>query len=192
MSNMRHASRQKEVSFFQDFFGASGFKPLGFSGYITFEGMGDVIPHPGKYLLYGGYGYRTAMAAYYELPELLGVPVVRLKLINPRFYHLDTCFLPIDSKSVMICKEAFSNDGLKIIRQLFEQVYLVPEEDAASSFCLNAHLIDLDNRKVAIIQPGSSYCNGILREHGFEIIEADTSEFMKSGGSVFCMKMMYP
>ena len=30
-----------------------------------------------------------------------------------------------------------------------------------------------------------------LKGEGFKVYEVDTSEFMKSGGSVFCMKMMH-
>ena len=31
----------------------------------------------------------------------------------------------------------------------------------------------------------------MLREAGFEVVELDTDEYLKSGGSVFCMKLMY-
>jgi N-dimethylarginine dimethylaminohydrolase len=31
----------------------------------------------------------------------------------------------------------------------------------------------------------------MLREAGFTPLELDTSEFIKAGGSVFCMKLMF-
>ncbi|RYZ51580.1 MAG: hypothetical protein EOP49_11370 [Sphingobacteriales bacterium] len=190
MSNMRHPSRQREVSFIQSFYEQQQYRCMHFSGYITFEGMGDVIPQPGRRLLFGGYGQRTAKGAYIELSEMLDTPVVALQLVNPNFYHLDTCFLPISDTAVAICKEAFSTDGYKMIYKLFEEVYEIPEPEATGCFSLNAHLIHNVTEKVAILQKGSETTRALLSEKGFRLIELDTSEFMKSGGSVFCMKMM--
>ena len=45
--------------------------------------------------------------------------------------------------------------------------------------------------KTAILQHGSTVTVDVLDKEGYNVIEIDTSEFMKSGGSVFCMKMMY-
>ncbi|HRO43399.1 MAG TPA: arginine deiminase-related protein [Flavipsychrobacter sp.] len=192
MSKMRHASRQKEVQYFEDFFVSKGFTPLHFSSNISFEGMGDVIPHPHKRLLYGGYGHRTVASAYEELSQMLNVPVIALELVNPKFYHLDTCFVPLTESNVMLCKEAFSNEGINLLQHLFETIHFIPEEEAEKFFSLNAHVMDIDGKRTAILQKGSEVTKQVLEQEGYRIIELDTSEFMKSGGSVFCMKMMYP
>lgn len=191
MSRMRHESRQREVPFFEEFFKNKGFKPLHFNNVKMFEGMGDVIPHPGKRLLYGGYGHRTTAEAYDELATMLQTPVVALELINPKFYHLDTCFVPLSKDSVMICKEAFTEDGLAMIRQLFTKVYYIPEYEAEKYFSLNAHAFDAHGVKTAILQKGSAITVDVLKQEGYNVVEIETGEFMKSGGSVFCMKMMY-
>lgn len=192
LSKMKHASRQREVIHFEKFFSDLGYKIIVLHKARLFEGMGDTIPHPGKKLLYGGYGHRSDQEAYEEISSLLNVPVVCLKLKDERFYHLDTCFVPLDEKSVMLYKGAFTDDGLTLIHSLFEKVIDVPLEEAAGNFALNAHVIhnSENEKKVAILQKGSSYTNACLVESGFEVIEVDTSEYMKSGGSVFCMKMM--
>jgi N-dimethylarginine dimethylaminohydrolase len=192
MSNMRHASRQREVAHFERFFTTLGFKPLHFDSSVTFEGMGDVIPHPHKRLLYGGYGHRTMADAYQQLAKMLDAPIVALELINPKFYHLDTCFVPLSEHSVMLCREAFTEDGLNIIQQLFKTVHVIPEDEAERFFSLNAHVMDFPEKKIAILQIGSTETRKVLQDEGYEVLELDTSEFMKSGGSVFCMKMMYP
>lgn len=191
MSKMRHPSRQREVSYFEDFFTAKGFKPLHFKDVKMFEGMGDVIPHPGKYLVYGGYGHRTTAEAYEELVAMLQVPVVALELVNPKFYHLDTCFVPLSENSVMLCKEAFTEEGLAMIQQLFKYVHFIPEQEAVDCFSLNAHAFEINGVKTAILQKGSTVTVDILKQEGYNVIEIETSEFMRSGGSVFCMKMMY-
>ncbi len=191
MSRMRHESRQREVPYFEEFFKNKGFKPLHFNNVKMFEGMGDVIPHPGKRLLYGGYGHRTTAEAYDELATMLQTPVVALELINSKFYHLDTCFVPLSKDSVMLCKEAFTEEGLAMVRQLFTKVYYIPEYEAEKYFSLNSHAFDAHGTKTAILQKGSVITVDVLKQEGYNVVEIETGEFMKSGGSVFCMKMMY-
>ena len=191
MSRMRHASRQREVPHFEKFFAGKGFTPLHFEKAEMFEGMGDVIPHTNKRLMYGGYGHRTTVEAYDELAQMLQTPVIVLELINPKFYHLDTCFVPLSANSVMLCKEAFTATGLSIISRLFEKVYYIPEQEAEDYFSLNVHAFIANGVKTAILQKGSTATVNALQQEGYNVVETDTSEFMKSGGSVFCMKMMY-
>jgi N-dimethylarginine dimethylaminohydrolase len=191
MSRMRHESRQREVPHFEKFFSEKGFKPLHFQNAKLFEGMGDVIPHPGKKLLYGGYGHRTSIDAYYELAEMLQTPIVALELVSEAFYHLDTCFVPLSTDSVMLCKEAFNESGLNTIKQLFKTVHYIPFEEAKKYFSLNAHAFSNNGHRIAILQKGAAVTNKVLQDEGFELVELETSEFIKSGGSVFCMKMMY-
>lgn len=191
MSRMRHESRKREVPHFERFFEDKGFKPLHFEKAEMFEGMGDVIPHTGKRLLYGGYGHRTSAEAYDELAQMLKTPIVALELVNPKFYHLDTCFVPLSSESVMLCKEAFTETGLQMINSLFKKVHYIPETEAEDYFSLNAHAFIANGQKNAILQQGSKVTVDVLKQEGYHVTEVDTSEFMKSGGSVFCMKMMY-
>ncbi len=189
LSKMRHTSRQKEVKFFEEFYIKSGYQTLELKHTELFEGMGDTIPHPGKKLLYGGFGHRTAPEAYEEIAELLDVKIVTLELVNEKYYHLDTCFLPLSEDTVVICQSAFSKEALLLIGKLFKQVIVAPEKEA-EHFALNAHVLVTEKKKLAIIQKGLPVTAATLKEQGFEVVETDTSEFMKSGGSVFCMKMM--
>jgi N-dimethylarginine dimethylaminohydrolase len=192
MSKMRHLSRQKEVPFFEKLYADLGYKIIHLKKTQFFEGMGDAIPHPGKNLIYGGYGHRSDEAAYQEIAEILNVPIVTLELTDNRFYHLDTCFLPLDENTLMLFPKAFTAADLKGIKKLFKNLIEVPEEEAIHGFALNAHIINDQSggHKVALIQKGNAKTIKQLKENGFEVIEADTSEYMKSGGSIFCMKMM--
>jgi N-dimethylarginine dimethylaminohydrolase len=192
MSKMFHESRKREVPYFEDFYKVQGYEIIHLHKTSNFEGMGDTIPHPGKRLLYGGYGHRSTQNAYEELTTVLKVPVVALQLPDPRFYHLDTCFVPLDENEVMLCREAFTEEGLSAISKLFEKVHIIPVDEASAYFSLNAHVLhdDATNRKVAFLHPGSKETVKLLRSLQFEVHEISTHEFMKSGGSVFCMKMM--
>ena len=190
MSKMKHESRQLEVMFFEEFFRDLGYEILHLQKPGFFEGMGDLIPHPGKRLLYGGYGHRTSEGTYEELEQLLDTPVITLELVDKRFYHLDTCFMPIDEQSVLISEIAFSSEGIEKIKKLYDNVVSIPIHEAAENFSLNSHCIRSQDQRSAILQQGNTVTIEKLRSSGYEISEIDTSEFIKSGGSVFCMKMM--
>jgi N-dimethylarginine dimethylaminohydrolase len=192
MSKMRHQSRQREVPYFEKFYENLGYDILHLQQASMFEGMGDTIPHYGKNLLYGGYGHRSDIVAYQEISELLQVPVVTLELIDERFYHLDTCFIPVDENTVFLCRDAFTAEGIEALKKLFKNIIEIPVDEAVHYFALNAHCINdqVTGRRCAIIQKGTVITRKLLQEHGYEVIETDTSEYIKSGGSVFCMKMM--
>jgi len=192
MSKMRHASREREVPYFREFYKKLGYQLLELKSNVHFEGMGDLIPHYGKNLLYGGYGHRTDSEAYNEISKLLQVPIVLLKLEDPRFYHLDTCFIPADDNTVLLTAAAFRKEDLQSLKKLFRSVIEIPEEEADKFFALNAHLVNdqKTKKKAAILQKGTTVMKQELNRLGFEISEIDTSEYIKSGGSCFCMKMM--
>lgn len=192
LSKMKHPSRQKEVPFFKEFYQKLNYKCIELSQTDLFEGMGDTIPHPGKQLYYGGYGHRSHANAYHEISALTGTPIVPLELISENFYHLDTCFVPLSADAVMLCKDAFTNEGLTQIKRYFKQIYYIDATEAIETFCLNAHVINYpeNTKKVAVLQKGSVQAIQALQAEGYEIDEIETSAFMKSGGSVFCMKMM--
>lgn len=194
LSKMRHESRQREVTHFEEFFSKRAYQCLELSHAIPlFEGMGDAIPHPGRRLLYGGYGHRTDPKAYDELAQMLQTPIITFNLVNPGFYHLDTCFLPVDEQTVLYCAEAFDAASIRLIQRLFDRAVAIPESEASTTFSLNAHVVThrSSGEKAAVIQQGATYTNRVFLELGVEVIETDTSEYLKSGGSVFCMKMMF-
>lgn len=192
LGEMRHEKRRLEVPWYRQWFLANGYKVLTIADGLEanapvprFEAQGDAIWHPSRKLLWGGYGSRTDKDAYPVISKLLNVPVILLNLNDPRFYHLDTCFCAINEDSVMIFEGAFDHAGLELIKHFFKNVISVSEQEALN-FALNAVPINGN----VILQKGSAKIIADLKSHGFTPIEVDTSEFMKSGGSVFCMKMM--
>lgn len=190
LSRMHAAQRKPEVEHYDRFFGSVGYEVQHLDPDLPgdFEGMGDAIWHPGRYLLWGGYGYRTDRRVYERFAEKLGFPVVALELTDPDFYHLDTCLCPIDEETALYYPGAFTDEGIAAIKAHFRRTIEAPEDDARERFACNAH--SPDGRHV-LIQAGSETTNDLLRAGGYEPVELDTSEFLKSGGSVFCMKLMY-
>lgn len=190
LSRMHAPQRKPEVDHYAAFFEAEGYEVHGLAPDLPgdFEGMGDAIWHPGRYLLWGGYGFRTDRTVYERISDTLGFPILPLLLEDPDFYHLDTCFCPLDEATVLIYPGAFDDDGLAAIRAHFERVIEAPEDESRTLFACNAHSPDGLN---VIIQQGCTETNRLLEAAGYTVLEVETSEFLKSGGSVFCMKLMF-
>ena len=186
LSNMKHASRKKEVKSYGQWFEKHGYqvKTLSNANY-NFEGNGDALWHPQKRMIWGGYGFRTQWEVYDEISKIYDAPVCRVNLQNPHFYHLDTCFCPLNSESVLYYPHAFDQEGIHLIRQYFKDPIEVDQEEAQHNFACNSLVLG----KSVFIQKGSPKTVEALKERDFKVIELDTSEFMKSGGSVFCMKL---
>jgi N-dimethylarginine dimethylaminohydrolase len=189
LSRMASEHRRPEVDAYEAFFAGEGYLPRDLKvGQGSFEGMGDAVWHPGRLLLWGGHGFRTDTQVYARLGAALDLRILTLRLEDPAFYHLDTCFSVLSERSVLICPAAFDADGLALIHALFEEVIEAPEDEARRLFACNAHCPD--GRHV-IIQRGASGTNALLRAAGFEPVEVDTDQFLLAGGSVFCMKQMF-
>ncbi len=187
---MRASQRRDEVPHVVAFFRGRGYHverlPDDLDG--DFEGMGDALWHPGRFLLWGGYGFRTDPGVYACLARRLGLRVLALALDDPDFYHLDTCFCVLDARSVMIYPGALRPEGLALIRRCFERIVTAPEDEARRLLACNAHCPD--GRHV-LIQRGCDETCRRLRRAGFLPVELDLSEFLKAGGSVFCMKQTW-
>ncbi len=186
LSQMKHASRQREVAAFGKWFGERGYRVENLPGQIGFEGSGDAIWHPGRALVWGGSGFRTESEVYPHISSFFGVPVIRLPLKSDRFYHLDTCFCAIDEETVLINPRSLTEEGVAMIRAVFKNVIECDEQEANEGMACNATAI---GAKHVSIQKGNDKTVAALQKLGYKVIEVDTSEYLKSGGSVFCMKM---
>jgi len=88
----------------------------------------------------------------------------------------------------MIYPDAFSEKSLEMIYKMFDRVIESSSYEAEKLFSVNAVCPDGKN---VMIQQGCTDVNKKLRDAGFSIHEYSTYQFLKSGGSVFCMKLLY-
>ena len=190
VSRMHTPERAPEVDYYADYFAGIGYEVLRLDEDLPgdFEGMGDALWHPGAYRLYGGYGYRTDRQVYDRFAEKLGVEVVPLELVDRDFYHLDTCLSLLDPETALYYPGAYTPQGRRALEQHVPRLIEVPEKEARVSFACNAHCPD--GRHV-LLQAGSPRTEERLRTAGFTPVPLDTGEFLKAGGSVFCMKLAY-
>jgi len=190
LSNMRDDTRHREVASIKDQLQGLGvriYQGPPRSSETLFEGMGDALWVPGRQLICGGYGFRTTARIYEPLAEITGTSIALFELTHPKFYHLDTCLSLLDARTALACREGFTDQGWELLQSLFPDLIQVPIEEAdAPGFACNAHSPD---QRHVILQRGSSKTCAALQQRGFQTIEVDTDEFIKSGGSVFCLKM---
>lgn len=189
MSRMANPQRAGEVNYIEDWYRSAGYRihHLPAAGIKDFEGMGDALWHPLRKFLYGGYGHRSSLEAYSFISSLWNVDIAVFELPDPDFYHLDTCLCTLDEKTALYYPGAFTLQGVELLNALIPDLIAVPEFEARKKFACNATCPD---RKHVLIEPGSPETVEELKKRNFTVFETPTAEFMKSGGSVFCMKMM--
>ena len=185
LSRMKFPSRQREVPYFAEWFKRNGYEVHELEGACVFEGGGDAIWHPGRRLIWGGYGQRTQQGAYQQIAEVFDAPVITLELTDPRFYHLDTCFCPLNETTALAHMSALAKPAQALITRLFPNLIEVDAQEATALMTCNAAAF---HGKNIVVQRGAEKTAQRLRKFGFQIHPVATDEFIKSGGSVFCMK----
>ena len=186
-SRMRYASRQREVAFYLEWFRRRAYRiiELDLDGEYL-EGHGDLLWHPGGSRIWAGYGFRSTAGGvekFRAAMDQLGFPVTPVELVDAHCYHLDTCLCPFTKESAMIYPGAFSPASLRAVRAGFARVHELSREEA-HEFMGNG--IAVNGRFVTPHLNGN--LSRILAQEGLAPVVIDTSEFEKSGGSVFCMK----
>lgn len=189
MSVMNSKQRKGEVPHIEEFYKKQEYMihHIKSKNVESFEGMGDALWHFKRGLIWGAYGFRSSLEVYEEISELFDVPVIALELQNEKFYHLDTCMCVLNEQTVLIYRDAFSEEGYRLIEAMFDTVIEATAYEAEKLFAVNAVCPDGKN---VMIQQGCTDVNQKLRDAGFYVHEFSTYEYIKSGGSVFCMKMM--
>jgi arginine dihydrolase len=145
------------------------------------EGEGDFAYLPGRGLILAGYGYRTVPAAHAQAQEVLGRPTISLRLVDPRFYHLDTALAVLSDERIAYYPGAFSAASVRVLEQLCPDAVLATEEDALA-FGLN---LVSDGRRVVLPAEATGMATR-LAAAGCQPVPVELSELKKGGGSVKC------
>jgi len=188
LSKMKNEQRKGEVKYFKDLYLNRDYEVIELPDEIRyFESMGDCVIDYNRNILFGGFGFRTDEKTYDIIANYTDFKIVKLKLVNPVLYHLDTCFSVLNSETAVIQKSAFDENGLKVLKDCFNTIIYADEKENLDYFVCNCHCPDGRN---VIVQKGSVGFVEDITKTGLNLIEVETGEFMKSGGSVFCMKIM--
>lgn len=186
LSRFMHEERQGEEPYFQEWFEQNGFKVHLLPPEIPFEGAGDALLDRGDGCLWAGYGFRTELESHELIAEWLQVEVLSLRLVDERFYHLDTCFCPLEGGYLLYYPPAFDFYSNQLIeRRVPAQKRIVVEESDALEFACNAVNIGL----TVIMNRASEGLKRQLEQVGFELLETPLREFLKAGGAAKCLTL---
>jgi N-dimethylarginine dimethylaminohydrolase len=183
MSRFRYPLRQPETEYAADWFRSRNYEVLEFPlGAAESLESSDVAPF--RRCLVAGYGFRTTLSAHKTLARLLQKQVLSIKFVDPRFYHLDISFCPLDDRRAIVAPAAWSRYSCELVEKLIPES-LVLELDEAMTFCANAIVVG----KTVIMPSCPLRVGRILERWGFMICVSPVSEFLKAGGAVHCLAL---
>ncbi|HLH53917.1 MAG TPA: TIGR00300 family protein [Verrucomicrobiae bacterium] len=186
LSRFLHPERRREEPFFKEWFAKSGFEVFELPPDLPFEGAGDALMDREGTCLWAGYGFRSELDAHPRLADWLNIEVQSLRLVDPRFYHLDTCFCPLENGWLLYYPQAFdAYSNRRIETSIPSGKRLAVSEEDAARFACNAVNIG----RLIVANQFSNELRDRLKAAGFNPVETSLSEFMKSGGGAKCLTL---
>jgi N-dimethylarginine dimethylaminohydrolase len=176
-ARFRYPQRVAEGPAYLDWFREHGY-PVQEAEWIN-EGEGDYLVTASRIL--AGTGFRTDERSHAEAQRYFDRPVQTLRLVDPRYYHLDTALAVLDGDEIMYYPEAFDRTSRDVLARLYPDAIRATAADAAA-FGLNAVS---DGRHVLLPGQANQLAEELTRR-GFVPIAVDLSELMKSGGGAKC------
>ncbi len=138
LSHFRHPQRQGEEPYNEAWLSQHGFEVRRPPPDLYFEGAGDAL-FCGE-TLFAGYRIRSDIRGHQQIGRELGRRVIPLELIDPYYYHLDTCFCPLAAGVAVWFPPAFDEYGRRAIESLIPELIPV-EEFEARTFACNAVVV---------------------------------------------------
>lgn len=186
LSRFFHPERQGEEPYFQQWFEDNGYTVHTLPKSLPFEGAGDaLLDRAGRYL-WAGYGFRSELDSHPYLAKWLDVEVLSLRLVDRRFYHLDTCFCPLTDGYLLYYPAAFDTYSNRMIelRVPAEKRIPIDEVDAVNFACNSVNV-----NRVVVMNKASDGLKQILGDRGFTVVETPLTEFLKAGGAAKCLTL---
>ncbi|NJN73674.1 MAG: TIGR00300 family protein, partial [Limnothrix sp. RL_2_0] len=186
LSRFYHPERQGEEPYFKAWFEENGFQVYELPKDLPFEGAGDALFDRETGALWAGYGFRSELDSHPYIAQWLDTEVLSLRLIDPRFYHLDTCFCPLDGGYVLYYPPAFDTYSNALIERRIpeDKRIIVPEPDAVNFAC-NA----VNVGEVIIMNKISADLEKAIVSKGFKVRQTSLTEFLKAGGAAKCLTL---
>jgi N-dimethylarginine dimethylaminohydrolase len=175
----RYPQRAGEAEAYLNWFRSNGWQSVHAAEHVN-EGEGDILV-AGDGTILAGYGFRSDFEAGEELAATFGRRVVSLRLVDPRFYHLDTALCVLDGSTAMYYPAAFDDAGRAALASTFAELIEAKDEDAE---VLGLNAVS-DGRRVVLAAAATGLARS-LRSRGFEVVPVDMSELLKAGGGAKC------
>ncbi|MCA9079163.1 MAG: amidinotransferase [Planctomycetaceae bacterium] len=183
MARFRPQQRQPETPHAAAWFRDHGYSVETIPEPYCFEGAGDAL-FCGE-TLFAGYRIRSDARGQQELGRMLDCEVLPLELVDPYFYHLDTCFCPLGPGQALYYPPAFDDYGRRVLQARIDDLIAVCD-DEARQFACNAVALG----HTVLTHAGCTHLHEALRQRGFTPIGIPLDEFIKAGGSAKCLTLM--
>lgn len=186
LSRFFHKERQGEEPYFKQWFEAQGYTVYELPKDLPFEGAGDALLDREGRWLWAGYGFRSELDSHSYIAKWLDIQVISLQLADERFYHLDTCFCPLNRGYLLYYPPAFDFYSNRIIEMRVppEKRIAIGEADAVNFAC---NAVNVEDK--VIMNKVSDDLKQRLKAAGFEVFETTLSEFLKAGGAAKCLTL---
>jgi len=176
-SRFKHPQRYPEGALYMNWFRRSGYQVT--EPVHVNEGEGDIIY--ARRAIIAGYGLRSDEAVSGEVAALFGLPVISVRLADPRFYHLDTAMIVLDENTAAYYPAAFDEAGQAALAARFP---VLIEAKAADAEVLG--LNGLSDGRHVVMPAQAQELAGEISAAGFTVVPVDMSQFMKAGGGPKC------
>lgn len=140
---------------------------------------GDVIID--RDTIYVGLSNRTNQYAVDHLQGLLPQFEVKAIPFKAEYLHLDCVFNVVSPNVALIYRKALTEEDIKLFSSRYELIDVTEDEQ----FSLGTNVLCIGNKRILSL-PVNKGVNEKLRSMGFEVIEVDITEIIKSGGSFRC------
>lgn len=184
LSNFKYPERQGEKPFYGRQFEQLGFEVHELPDELSYEGAGDAL-FDCDGVLWCGYGFRSDLAAHYAVRDVFSVAIRPLLLVDPHFYHLDTCFCPLQDRHALVYPPAFDRMAFQMLSSFFDLID-VPE-DEAHRFACNAVCVDRN----VVIPADCPITAEKLDKAGYNARQTPMGEFIKAGGACKCLTIRF-
>lgn len=186
LSRFYHPERQGEQPHFKAWFEEQGYTVYELPPALAFEGAGDALLDRAGRWLWAGYGFRSMLESHPYLAKWLGIEVLSLRLVDERFYHLDTCFCPLSEGYLLYYPPAFDAYSNRLIEMRVPPEKRIPvQEGDAIHFACNA----VDVNGTILVNRVSPELEATLQERGFAVVQTELTEFLKAGGAAKCLTL---
>lgn len=143
---------------------------------------GDVIVDRNRVFI--GISSRTSEEAVSQLEQSLPDHEVIRVPFNEKYLHLDCVFNVLSPETGLYFPQAFDDET----RQKLESLYDLIEVNESEQFTMGTNVLSIGEGQLFSL-PQNPEVNTAMRKKGFDVIEVDFSEIIKSGGSFRCCSM---
>jgi N-dimethylarginine dimethylaminohydrolase len=181
-SRFKHPERSGEEEHYKRWFRDHRSRLASLVGNPFFEGAGDALPFRDRVI--AGYRIRSEFDAHTALAKTLDVEVLSVELTDPRFYHLDLTFCPLDERRALVVPEAWDEYGREVIKAAVPDPVVLTSEEALA-FCANSLVVD----DLVVMPSCTPRLEKELGRAGFRVCVSPVDEFLKAGGGVRCLTL---